>query len=208
VNGLRPRPLGLYLRSRGVPLTAAIVIAATAICWGLTGALSDQPQAGRIVVALTILLATLPVASTLAGPDEALERTAAVRWPVRRAVHLFVALAVVTGTVLATRATDVQFGPPWVVFRDAAGLLGMVAACTAIVGVQRAWIVPTIWTFVVVVFYSEPGGSPRDQVFTWIVQVPMTRMSTLTAGVLAVAGLLAYALAGSPSNPASDPNGS
>jgi hypothetical protein len=70
--------------------------------------------------------------ATLAGPDDALERTAALLRPPRRAAHLLMALAVVAAPLLATLVTGARFGPVWLVIRDAdraAG--GLIAYATA-----------------------------------------------------------------------------
>jgi hypothetical protein len=188
------RWLTLYLRSRRVPTALVAASGSVAIMWSLWAVFSDTREAGVQMVVLTVLLAVAAVTATLAGPDDALERTGALRWPRRRAAHLLAALAVVVLLLLATLVTGARFGPAWLVVRDAAGLLGLTALGAATIGAARAWFAPLGWTLAAVIFPLSESTS--GQILTWQLQAPGNGKAALTAGLLAVAGLLAYAVAG------------
>ncbi|NJC70681.1 hypothetical protein HC031_13295 [Planosporangium thailandense] len=198
------RWLGLYLRSRGVPVALAVSVCVVAVVWGLFLGFSHHRDAGMRLVALAVMLAVVPVATTLAGPDDALERTASLPWPPRRAAHLLAALAVVTGLLLATQATAARFGPATVVLRDAAGLLGLTALGAAFLGAHRCWFAPVGWTLVVVPFL-QPGGKAYEQGLAWMLQASGSRPATAVAVTLALVGAAAYTALGCPRRPASDP---
>ena len=188
------RFLTLYLRSRRVPLALAVAAGGTALMWGIWQLASDDRDANSTVVILTVLIAAACFTHTLNGPDDELERTAAVRWPRRRAAHLVLALGVTVALVLATLATGARFGPPLFVLRDAAGVLGLIALGAALVGPARSWFVPLIWTLGVAIF-PQPTPLPAV-VATWQHQPPGSRPAAITAAVFALAGLIAFAAYG------------
>ena len=82
------RWLPLYLRSRRVPRAAPISLATIAAAVLLWSAAADRPEVDPSLAALTLVLALAPLIPTLAGDDDALEKTAALPWPPRRALHL------------------------------------------------------------------------------------------------------------------------
>jgi len=134
------------------------------------------------------------LATTLTALDEDLERTAALRWPQRRALHLLGALAVVLVVLLATLLTGARFGPAALVVRDAAGLVGLTALCATVLGAARSWFLPLGWTVVAALF---PQASPAWAVLaTWQGQPHTSRPAAMVAAVLAVTGLLTYAFRG------------
>jgi hypothetical protein len=188
------RWLILYLRSRRVPAAAAATLGAVALMWSLWSAFSNARRADAPMVILTVLLAVAPTIATVAGPDDALERTGARRWPPRRAAHLLTAATVALLLVLATLPTGARFGPPGLVARDVAGLLGVIALGTAVLGAARAWFAPLLWTLSSVVI--SPPRSGWGQALTWPAQPPDNVPAALTATGLAAAGLVAYAVAG------------
>jgi hypothetical protein len=123
-----------------------------------------------------------------------LEATAGFPWPPRRVAHLLVTFLVVAVFLLATLATGARFGPAWLVVRDAAGLLGLTALGATAIGTARAWFLPLGWTLTAALF-------PRPQpviasILTWQAQPPANTAATVTAGLLALSGLVAYAVAG------------
>ncbi|WP_433831346.1 hypothetical protein ACQP2E_13250 [Actinoplanes sp. CA-015351] len=188
------RFLTLYLRSRRAPLALAGAIASTAVTWTLWSVFSDSPEAGVPMVILTVLLLVAALTATLGGPDDALEATAALRWPPRRIAHLMVAFLLVTGLILVTWATGARFGPGWLVIRDAAGLLGLTALCAATIGVPKAWFLPLGWTFAAALF---PQADPlAGRVLTWQAQAPESTSAAVTGGLFAVAGIVVYAVSG------------
>lgn len=188
------RWLGLYLRSRHAPAALVGAAGCAVVSWSLWSAFSDSRAVGREMVVLTLLLAVAALTATLGGPDDALEKTAALRWAPRRAGHLLVALLVVVGLPLVTLATGARFGPAWFVVRDAAGLLGLTALGAAAIGTPRAWFLPLGWTLAAIMF---PRAEPLlGRVVTWQSQAPSSVAAAVVAGLLAVGGLIAYAAAG------------
>jgi hypothetical protein len=180
------RWLALYLRSRQVAAGAGIALAVVA---GL-GLLADEP----LELLLAVLAMTAVVAMTaagLAGPDTALERTAALDWRWRRAAHvvaiggLTVALGAVAGPPVATE----------VLVRNAIGLSGATALGATVLGGGLAWCVPMAW------MVAGLGGYVADQpptapAVTWLFQPPDTTAATVAAVVLGLAGLLVYSVRG------------
>jgi hypothetical protein len=182
------RWLALYLRSRQVAVGVAVAVAA-AVGIGLLGDDNDQPGVMLTVFAITVVCAV--TASGLAGPDPALERTAAWRWWGRRVAHVVAigALAVVLG---------VTAGPPvatGMVVRDAIGLTGLAALGAAVLGSGLAWVVPLVWSVVAVSAFMGNEVAPAP-VVTWPVQPAGTTAATIAAAVLGLAGLLVYAVRG------------
>ena len=96
--------------------------------------------------------------------------------------------------LLATLVTGARFGPAWLVVREAAGLLGLTALGAATIGAARAWFLPLGWTLAAILFpRSEPVIA---RILTWQAQAPASTAATVTAGLLALGGLIAYAMAG------------
>ncbi|GHJ17369.1 MULTISPECIES: hypothetical protein [unclassified Micromonospora] len=183
----------LYLRSRRVPLALAAALGGAAAVWALCLAFATERDATPMVVVMTVTLMVVVLAPTLAGPDESLDRTASMRWPRRRAVHLLAGLVVVLLVLLATRHTGARFGPAGMVVRDAAGLLGLTALCATVLGAARSWFVPLAWTAVATLY---PQGGAGGAVATWQAQPADSRAAALTAVALALGGLIAYPAAG------------
>ena len=178
----------LYLRSRQV---ATGVVVAVACVTGL-GLLSGTSELGRLMLAVFAVTAVCAVTATgLAGPDPALERTAARDWRTRRATHVVAigVLAVVLG---------VTAGPPAateVVVRDAAGLTGLAALGATALGGGLAWCVPLGWSVVAVTALLAGRPTPAPLV-TWPVQPAGTVAATVAAVVVGLAGLVVYAVWG------------
>jgi len=188
------RWLALYLRSRRAPAALVATGVAAAGPWTLWSVFSDSREAGFQLVVLTVLLQLTALTATLGGPDDSLERTAALRWLPRRLAHLAAAFLVVVVPLLATLATGARFGPAWLVARDAAGLLGLTALGAATVGVGRAWFAPLGWTLAAILF---PSSEPvLGRILTWQAQPRVSAAAAVTAGLLAVGGFLAYSVAG------------
>lgn len=188
------RWLSLYLRSRRAPVALLVVAVSMAVLWSLWSVFSSSRAVAVQMVELSVLLLVAALTATLGGPDDALEGTAAMPWPPRRAAHLAVAFLVVVALLSVTLTTGARFGPAWLVIRDAAGLLGLTALAAAAMGPSRAWFVPLGWTLAAILF-------PRDEpvlgrVLTWQSQAPADHAAAITGGVLALSGLIAYAVAG------------
>jgi hypothetical protein len=188
------RWLTLYLRSRRAPTALLAAGSCATLMWSLWSVFSDTRAVGMQMVVLTVLLLVASLTATLGGPDDALEGTAGLRWPRRRVAHLLAAFLVVVVLLLVTLATGARFGPAWMVVRDAGGLLGLTALSAATIGTPRAWFLPLGWTLGAILFpRSEPVAG---QILTWQAQPPSSTAATVTAGLLALGGLLAYAMAG------------
>lgn len=183
----------LYLRSRRVPLAVAVAVGGAAVIWALYLAFAEDRDATGLLVVMTVVLMVAALAPTLAGPDENLDRTASMRWPWRRAVHLLAGLVVIVVALLATLHTGARFGPAALVARDAAGLLGLTALCATVLGAARSWFLPLGWTTIAAMYPQEGTGGA---VATWQGQPTDSRAATVTAAVLAIGGLIAYSIAG------------
>jgi hypothetical protein len=186
------RWLALYVRSRRVAATTGTALVAVAAL-GLLAATAGSVFT-RMVLALFAVAVVVSVAATsLAGPDPALERTAALDWRVRRTVHVVAVGAVAAASVAALGVvTDV---PAEVVVRNAVGLTGLAALGVVTLGGGLAWSVPVAWT-VVGVAALLASRTPSTPLLTWPVQPVGTTEATVAACVLGAAGLVAYALAG------------
>ncbi|MEV4320420.1 hypothetical protein [Actinocrispum sp. NPDC049592] len=168
------RFLALYVRSRKIPVALAVMVLASLGFWALD--LAD--------VRLLILTAGLGVgaaAGGLGGQDLDLDRTAALNWPVRRALHI-IAIALVMSSLII--ATDMGVTP--VIVRDCAGLTGLAALGAVLFGRHLAWAPPlvmTVWSVILPV---------PSEIVSWLREPAASLPATLTAAVLAAAGLLAY----------------
>ena len=188
------RWLALYLRSRRVPAALAGAAACVVVTWSLWSVSSNSRTVGIEMLVLTVLLLVAALTATLGGPDDALEQTAALRWPPRRVAHLLGAFLVVVVLLGVTLATGARFAPVLVVVRDAAGLLGLTALGAATIGTARAWFAPLGWTLPAIMF---PRTEPlAGQILTWQAQPSSSTAAAATAGLLALGGLIAYAAAG------------
>jgi hypothetical protein len=175
-------------------MAVAVAGAFAATAWSLWSASSDSRVVGPQMVVLTVLLLVAALTATLGGPDDALEMTAGLRWPPRRVAHLLGAFLVVVALLGVTLATGARFAPAGLVTRDAAGLLGLTALGAATIGTARAWFLPLGWTLPAILFpRSEPLAG---EILTWQAQPPSSTAAGVTAGLLALGGLIAYAAAG------------
>jgi hypothetical protein len=188
------RWLTLYLRSRRAPMALVAIGGWAVVMWSLWSVFSDSRGVGMQMVVLTVLLLVAALTATLGGPDDALERTAGFRWPPRRIAHLLVAFLIVVLLLLATLVTGARFGPAWLVVRDAGGLLGLTALGATTIGTARAWFLPLGWTLTAILF--PQSESVVGRILTWQAQPPATTAATVTAGLIALGGLIAYAVAG------------
>ncbi|MFC4858225.1 hypothetical protein [Actinophytocola glycyrrhizae] len=185
------RWLVLYVRSRGAAASTGIALAAAAALGGLAAA----GEAGFTRTVLTLFAVTVVVsvaATSLAGPDPALERTAALDWRWRRAVHAVAVGVLASAVALLGVVTDV---PSDVVVRNATGLAGLAALGVTVLGGGLAWCLPMGWA-VTAVTAALATRTPPAPLLTWPVQPSGTGAATVAACVLGAVGLTAYALAG------------
>ncbi|GAA1411953.1 hypothetical protein GCM10009639_63850 [Kitasatospora putterlickiae] len=171
------RWLTLYARSRQLPLVLGLLVA-LAILARLGGA------AGPRRSALLLAAGAIALTAGLGSPDPALDRTAALRWPLHRAAH------VLLGTVL----TAALLPPGLLTLRDSAGLTGLAALGAACFGRPYAWLPP--FTCLAAAFLLPPAPDLATRLLTWPLLPPGATPATLTALTLAVTGTTAYALAG------------
>jgi hypothetical protein len=135
--------------------------------------------------------AVAAVATGLAGADPALDRTAAVFWPVRRAVHVAAIGALSIGALVASRWAGEPLVATELVVRNGIGLTGVAALGATLLGGGLAWCLPMTWTTVAVtaaLASREPGAA----LLTWPVQPAGTTTATVAATVLGVGGTLVY----------------
>ncbi|TVT40790.1 hypothetical protein FNH05_23370 [Amycolatopsis rhizosphaerae] len=184
------RLLGLYLRSRRVPVALPAAVIATAVV-SVPGAAGDDPQRTLVFTVFALALGVSVLGNGLGGAHETLERTAAVPWARWRSGHL-VAIAV---TVCAV-ASLTSGAPAGTVIRDAAGLAGLTALASAAFGHQLAWTLPLAWAGTAAVV--PPVAQPvLLHVLTWPLQPPDAPAATVVAAALAATGLVTYAVRGS-----------
>ncbi|GAA1383524.1 hypothetical protein GCM10009639_03970 [Kitasatospora putterlickiae] len=190
------RGVVLHLRSRSIPATGLVFLAAAAFTWA--GYRADDPGVAQVVGLIAAVLGVASVARTLAGPDEELERGTPVRWRLVRTLHLTLLGGVLLGvlaTVHAVADRPTHAVPPVGLALAVTALTGLTALSAALFGAQAAWVPPIGWALLMVA--TGPRPSVFEQVLTWMVQEPRTTASTATALTLAVLGTLAYALRGS-----------
>ena len=145
-------------------------------------------------------VAAVAIAPGLAGADHDLDRTAAIAWPARRAIHLTVAAGAVTAILSATALTGHPLDQAGPISRNVIGLTGLIALGAATVGPSRAWLLPLTWT-VLLLRYTPPFGTPPShpvplQMLTWLMQPAGTTSATAAAISLGIAGTVSYAIVG------------
>lgn len=189
------RPLRLYLRCRRVPVAvAATVVAVASLAW-LNRTFDPIPS----LHLLAVLAGAASIGPGLAGDDIDLDRTAAWRWPLWRAVHIGAAGTVVVAVVAAPALLGAPLGPLNLVVRDAVGLVGLAALAAATLGAQHAWISPVTWSLLALTVLPRlwPPGEPTmsERVLTWMVQPPGPA-TTAVAVTLGAVGAVTYAARG------------
>ncbi|AGL13994.1 hypothetical protein [Actinoplanes sp. N902-109] len=189
----------LYARSRRLPAAIAISAVAVAVVAGAWRLFSDSPATPANLAVGVGLLVLAPLIPTLSGDDDALESTAALPWPPRRAAHLVALFAGGVALLAVAAALGCEFGTGWQIVRNGAGLTGLIGLGAALIGTQLAWLVPVVWTGIQVMgAAAAAGGGVGQQLLLWQLQPDSSRAAAVLAAVLAVAGLLTYAIRGCP----------
>ena len=178
----------LYVRSRRVAASTGFALVSVAAL-GLLAAASDATSTRTVLALFAVTVVVSVAATSLAGPDPALERTAALDWRLRRTVHTVLVGAVAAGSVAALGM------PSDVVVRNTIGLTGLAALGVVVLGGGLAWCVPMTWT-VGGMTALLAARTPPAPLLTWPVQPADSRAATVAACVLGAAGLVAYAVAG------------
>ncbi|MFI5931587.1 hypothetical protein [Actinoplanes sp. NPDC051494] len=194
------RWLPLYLRSRRVTLAVPVSLAAIVAVMAIWSAWARSPEVSPRLAVLTLLFALAPWIPTLAGPDDALEKTAALLWSPRRVLHLVTFGAVVAGALIGARLADIEFGAAGQLARNSFGLAGLIGLGVALVGTSLAPIVPIVWVAVQATL-AATGGPLWRQALLWLMQPADNRPAAIMAGVLLLAGGIAYAVRASPPTP-------
>ncbi|MFB8105964.1 hypothetical protein ACFC3O_24545 [Streptomyces sp. NPDC056007] len=182
-------PVLLYARSRHVPASALAVLAGTVLLWAFThdgGASAADPRTGAFVLALGAMAASVG----FGGQDQALDRTAAIRWWPRRAAHVLAAATAVAAAVTAAQALGDSGTALALTVRNSFGLTGLAAIGAVLAGGAYAWTLPFGWLLLAFV------APPSTEVAAWMLMPAGTGASTGTAFVLATVGTVSYALAG------------
>ncbi|MFY1695136.1 MULTISPECIES: hypothetical protein [unclassified Solwaraspora] len=198
------RFVGLYLRSRRVPLAVAIALGTVGLTWVTWPFFSDGQTVNTRMISVTVLIAAVALGTTLSGADDALDHSASARWPARRAVHLLLTVVAVVALLLVTTVTDVRYEPLGVVVRNTAGLLGLTALGAVLLGAALSWIAPLTWTLVAIMPWMGPSEQLRMQLGAWLIQPGDSTAATVCALVLSVTGLVAYTVRGCPLQPATE----
>lgn len=187
------RWLTLYARSRQVPSSLAVVVLGSLAVWALAGLGGGGPADPRLAT-LILAMGVTALSVGLGGQDLALDRTAAIRWIPRRAVHLLLCGVLVGAALLTVQSMSGQQPSPAFVVRNSAGLTGLAALGAAWCGAQYAWILPFGWLSVS--FLVPPTADVATQVLTWLLLPEGTAAGTWTAVALACAGTAVYAVSG------------
>ncbi|HEY8474092.1 MAG TPA: hypothetical protein VIL37_15855 [Natronosporangium sp.] len=191
------RLLVLYLRSRRVPLSVAAAVGSAAALWSIDWA--TQHRASGAAALLAVVAATLAAGPGLAGADTNLDRTAAIAWLPRRAVHAVAACAAVIAIVAATGLGGEPLAPTGQIVRDAAGMSGLLAAGAVGLGASRAWIPPLSWLMLAwTLAVADRRTLPETALaaLTWMLQPAGSTSAAVVAAVLGTAGTLGYAVLG------------
>lgn len=180
----------LYARSRQVPASAAAVLAAALAVWYAARGEGTDPRLP--VLALTAAVTAASIG--LDGQDSALDRTAAIRWVLRRTVHVLLIGMGTVSALLVARVLGADVGTTALVARNGAGLTGLAAAGAVLCGAHHAWTLPVGWLTLALFPWALPEGV--DEVLTWLLLPSGTATATWAAVVLAVTGTVAYAVVG------------
>jgi hypothetical protein len=167
------------------------------VIWGSWLGFSDTENVNPTLVAMAVTLAVIPITATLAGPDDALERTASLPWSPRRAAHLLIWAVTIIGLMLATQLTPTRYTPIGLILRDVTGLLGLTALGAVILGVRNAWIAPITWSLISAMLTATPLAHDQktyQQILTWTLNG--TSSATATAITFAITGSISYTIYG------------
>ncbi|MFE2493327.1 hypothetical protein ACFXKX_39725 [Streptomyces scopuliridis] len=187
------RWLTLYIRSRQVPTSLAVVVISTVFVWVLAREGSEGPSDPRLP-ALILGTGTMAASTGLSGQDLALDRTAAIRWMPRRAAHVLLASVLIGAVLIAVQTIGEDMATTGFVVRDCAGLMGLAALGAALLGSQYAWSLPFAW--LAFSLFAPPPTSAVMEVATWMLLPPGSPAGTWTALGLALIGTTTYAIAG------------
>jgi hypothetical protein len=188
------RRLVLYLRSRLLVISIGVMVACAGCLWTLGRQIDDPYRNSQFLLLLTVLAITA-LAPGLGSADPDLDRAAGLWWPPRRAAHLVLGGAVAFG-LMAFAAQGSSPAPVGWIARDAAGVTGLLGLGAAALGAGRAPVLCLLWTAAAIALPTVDRPAYLA-IATWMMQPAGTMAATVTAMILAVTGVLAYAHAGS-----------
>ncbi|KAK1182093.1 hypothetical protein B7755_030525 [Streptomyces sp. NBS 14/10] len=197
----------LYARSRALPVTIAVLIAAApATAWFADWLVSGSglgPRARLPVVVLAPLLVSAAIGASLYTHSEELDRTAVRPWWPRRGCQLLLLTAVAAGLLALAVPGESQVYGAYAMARNVLGSVGVTALAAALIGARLSWLPMLVHTGAVYfTARAEPGGS--GAVWAWSVQPGPQRAAWWTAAALFAAGSCLYALRGArPEGPGS-----
>ncbi|MES4904841.1 MULTISPECIES: hypothetical protein [unclassified Streptomyces] len=189
----------LYARSRALPMTIAVLIAAApATAWlaDWTVAHSDLgPRARLPVVVLAPMLVSAAIGASLYTHSEELDRTAVRPWWPRRACQLLLLTAVAAALLGLAVPGEARGYGAYAMTRNVLGAVGVSALAAALIGARLSWLPMLVHTGAV--YFTAPAeeGGP-GAVWAWSVQPGPQPAAWWTAVALFAAGTCLYALRG------------
>jgi hypothetical protein len=191
---LHARSRGLYL-SLSVVVTIAVLVPLLIRFWWQV---SPDTVGGMLLnlVVMSVAAAVAAAGQSLAGADPELEGSVPRIVARFRLAHLTIALLAVGGllvlgfAVLMPSLDLSQSDQARIILRDSAGLFGLAALTSALVGARFSWAPPTLWVLALSFTWLPRQG--------WRAAAAMPKapadygISALTAIVLLVLGLAAY----------------
>jgi hypothetical protein len=183
------RGLVLYARSRQVLAALIALVAAAVIVWFAT-----YQTWSLLAASLAITSAAALASIGLSGQDADLDRTAAIRWPLRRFGHLFLIGLAVAGAVLTIQTAGQDHVATGLILRNTAGTVGLAAIATTMFGSRFGWTLPLACLGIAPMVPSR--SDTTNEVAAWMLRPAGTTAATVTAAILCIGGVLLYALVG------------
>lgn len=189
----------LYLRSRAVPRTAAVLtcvvlVAAWAADWLVSRTYFNHGARVPVLV-LAPMLVSAAIGTSLYAPADELDRTAVRRWWPRRLLHLLaLAVPAAAALALAVPGHPAEFGAPGMV-RNVLGATGVAAASAALIGARLSWLPMTVYSGAVYLAAPRtPGGAAS--VWAWLMQPGPQPGAWVVASVAYAVGAVLFAVRG------------
>lgn len=187
----------LYLRSRTVPRTAAVLVCVVlAAAWAADALVDRFNHSARVpVLVLAPMLVSAAIGTSLHAPADELDRTAVRRWWPRRLLHLLaLTVPVAAALALAVPGHPESFGAPGMV-RNVLGATGVAAASAALIGARLSWLPMTVYGGAVYLAAPRtPGGAAS--VWAWLMQPGPQSGAWVVASVAYAAGAALFAVRG------------
>ncbi|MFJ2092448.1 hypothetical protein ACIOEW_24715 [Streptomyces sp. NPDC087901] len=196
-SALRPELPVLYIRSRGLPRTAAALTCIVLLAAWSAARLEDRfdPGARVPVLVLAPLLVSAAIGTSLYAAADELDRTAVHRWWPRRLLHLLaLTVPAAAALALAVPGHPETFGAPGMI-RNVLGATGVAAGSAALIGARLSWLPMTVWSSAVYLAAPRtPGGAAS--VWAWPMQPGPQAGAWVVALLAYVAGTALFAVRG------------